>query len=196
MRKNIPSNLAEREMRPVNETIKSILTRRSIKVYKPEQIKGEELEMILLAGKYAASGRNRQPWFFLVVQNKEVMLEMDRIIKAMRPAPPDAPTRASLLESAPTLIVVFADKDVPTAIHDCTLAMGNMMLAATSMGLGSNWIHAVVADLFDTDEGKALLQQWDVPTNYVPYAAAVFGYPAADPIQRSPRRDGVVKIIS
>ncbi|NLY53189.1 MAG: nitroreductase family protein [Firmicutes bacterium] len=182
----------------MNDTIRSILTRRSIKVYRPDQIKGEELEMILLAGKYAASGRNRQPWYFVVVQDKDVLLEINSTILAGRPArptPPGAPQRPSLLESAPALIIVFGDSTVPTAIHDCTLAMGNMMLAATSMGLGSNWIHAIVRNLPQTEAGKALFQQWEVPAAYVPYAAAVFGYPGAEPAQRSPRKEGVVKII-
>lgn len=185
----------------MNETIRSILTRRSVKVYKPEQIKGEELEMILLAGKYAPSGMNRQPWLFTVVQNKDTLLKIDDILQKNRPkdmpAPPaGAAKRPSLLQSAPTLIIVFGEDDKFTTIHDCTLAMGNMMIAAASMDIGSNWVHAVVKDLFATEEGKALLHEWDVPAHYVPYAAAVFGYQAAEPRQRSPRKEGTVKIIS
>ncbi|TZE82621.1 nitroreductase family protein [Calorimonas adulescens] len=184
----------------MNETIKSILSRRSIKEYKPEQIKAEELEMILLAGRYAPSGMNRQPWLFVVIQNKDVLLKINEILQRNRPknmpAPPPGQKRPNPLETAPTLIVVFGQDDMFTTIYDCTLAMGNMMIAATSLGIGSNWVHAVVKDLFTSEEGKALKKEWGVPDEYIPYAAAVFGYKAAEPIQRSPRKDGVVKIIN
>lgn len=183
----------------MNETIKSILSRRSIKEYRPEQIKGEELEMILLAGKYAPSGMNRQPWLFLVVQNKDMLAKIGDILQRNRPknmpAPPPGQKRPNPLETAPTLIIVFGQDGMFTTIHDCTLAMGNMMVAAASMGIGSNWLHAIVKDLFTTEEGKALKKELGVPEEYVPYAASVFGYKAAEPRQRSPRREGTVKII-
>jgi len=189
----------------MNETMKSILTRRSIKEYKPEQIKGEELEMILLAGKYAPTGMNRQPWHFLVVQNKDMIKRLDEIRqksmpKDMPPPPPPGPggppmgKRPNQLETAPTLIIIFGEPGVPT-IHDCTLAMGNMMIAAQSLGIGSNWLHAFVKDVFVTEEGKAFKKEVGVPDNYEPYAASVFGYKAAEPMQRSPRKEGTVTIV-
>lgn len=71
-----------------------------------------------------------------------------------------------------------------------------MMIAAASLGIGSNWIHAVVKDLFLFEEGKALKKEWGVSDEYIPYAAAVFGYQAKEPMYRPPRKEGVVKIIS
>ncbi|MFC1532305.1 nitroreductase family protein [Thermodesulfobacteriota bacterium] len=188
----------------MNETIKSILSRRSIKVYQREQIRGEELEMILLAGKYAPSGMNRQPWHFLVIQEKDMIKRIDEIAKKNRPKnmppPPPGPAgqpmgkRPNPIETAPTLIIVFGGP-VLTTIHDCTLAMGNMMIAAQSLGIGSNWLHAIVRNVFSSEEGKFLKKELEVPDDYDPYAAAVFGYKAAEPMQRSPRREGTVTII-
>lgn len=184
----------------MNETIRSILSRRSIKEYKPEQIKGEELEIILLAGRYAPSSMNRQPWLFVVIQNSAMLSKIDEIIQKYRPrhmpAPQPGQKRPNPLATAPTLIVVFGQGDLFTAIHDCTLAMGNMMIAAASLGIGSNWLHAVIKDLFSSEEGKALASELEVPAGHVPYAAAVFGYKAAEPVQRSPRRDGTVRLFS
>ncbi len=180
----------------MNETIKSILSRRSVKEYRPEQIKAEELEMILLAGRYAPSGMNRQPWLFVVIQNKDELIKIKEILQKNMPAPPGGGRRPHLLETAPTLIIVFGQDGSSTTIHDCTLAMGNMMIAAASLGIGSNWIHAVVKDLFLFEEGKALKKEWGVSDEYVPYAAAVFGYQAKEPLYRPPRKEGVVKIIS
>ena len=184
----------------MNETIRSILSRRSIKVYKDEQIKGEELEMILLAGKFAPSGMNRQPWHFLVIQDKEILKRIEEIAKKNRPTPAPGPAgqpqgkRPNPIETAPTLIVVFGGP-VLTVVHDCTLAMGNMMIAAQSLGIGSNWLHAIVRNVFSTEEGLLLKKEFAVPDDYEPYAAAVFGYMAVEPVQRSPRREDTVTII-
>ncbi len=137
----------------MNETIKSILGRRSVKEYRPEQIKAEELEMILLAGRYAPSGMNRQPWLFVVIQNKDELIKIKETLQKNMPLPPE---RKDLIfwKRLPRYYC-FRASGASTTIHDCTLAMGNMMIApAASLRIGSNWIHAVVKDLFLFEEGR------------------------------------------
>ena len=191
----------------MNETIKSILSRRSYKSYKPEQISEEHLQMILEAGKFAPSGMNRQPWHFTVIQSKEKLKEIDETARRSMPknmsAPPSPPPgpdgkpmppRKNPMETAPTLIIISGDTEVFTTPCDCVLAMENMFIAAESLGIGSNWLHAIVKDLFYSEEGAGLKKEL-LPEGYVPYAAAVFGYKDGEPMPRQPRKEGTVTII-
>lgn len=160
-----------------NETMQSILARRSYKVFDPKPIDDEALETIVTAGLYAPTGMNRQPWHFTVIRSKEMLERIGAARKSM-PLPPGIPPHVvkamgDPMRSAPVLILVSA-KDEGTAAQDCCLAMENMFIAAASLGIMSGWDHVMVVNFFAKNpELKAEL----IPEGNTVFAAAFFGYP-------------------
>ena len=185
----------------MNETMKTLLNRRSIRAYKPEQIKDEELQNILEAGKFAPSAMNQQSWHFSVVQNPEVLT---RINEGCRQALLKSGNKAfeerakaenfSVFYHAPTLIIVSGDEKAITPHLDCALALGNMFLAADSIGIGSCWIHALQG-LMSTEEGKAFATELGIPEGYKIVGSGAFGYKAMETPAPAPRKEGTVNII-
>ena len=169
-------------MQPVMETI---LHRRSIRRFAPEQIREETLAQILQAGLYAPSGRGAQPVVFVVVQNQATLAELSRLNAAVMGADTDP------FYGAPTVIVVLADRSRPTWVEDGSLALGNLMNAAHALGLGSCWIHRA-REVFDSPEGQALLHQWGLEGTYAGVGHCLLGYPAADLPPAPPRKPGRV----
>ena len=95
---------------------------------------------------------------------------------------------------APAILIVLADKSCRTATYDGSLVMGNLMLAAASLGLGSCGINRAKEE-FESDEGKALLRQWGIEGDWVGVGHCILGYPAADPKPAAPRKpDYIVKV--
>ena len=186
-----------------NETISSILARRSFKGFKSDAIPEEVLETIIEAGKYAPTGMNRQPWHFTVVTSEEgrtlFKSEIEAIMAEAAKNGPGGPPPAqpagivvkpeSEMRGAPVLIIVSTDKNVPTAFSDGVLTMGNMMNAAASFDVMSGWTHMVVRSLANTPDKKAL---WGIPEEYEICAAAFFGYGDGQPKDRGPRKEGTV----
>ena len=163
-----------------NEILSAMSERRSIKNYLPKQIEEEKLEAILEAGLYAANGRGLQSPIMVVVQDpteREILRRMNATILGSPASDP--------FYGAPTVIVVLADRAASTAIEDGSLVMGNIMLAAHSLGIDSCWIHRARQE-FDSDEGRALLRKWGVDGDYVGVGHCILGYsggarPAAKP---------------
>ena len=119
-----------------NEVLKAMKTRRSIRKYKPEQITDEQLDAILEAGTYAATGMGKQSPIIIAVTNKELRDKLSAMNAKIMGVDSDP------FYGAPTVIVVFADKACrPTYVEDGSLVLGNLMNAAHSVGLGSCWIH-------------------------------------------------------
>ena len=87
------------------------------------------------------------------------------------------------------MVVVLAKADIPTAVEDGSLAMGNMMNAAASLGLGSCWIHRA-REVFESEEGKRLLASWGLEGEYRGIGHCILGYPAQQPAEGAPRKDG------
>lgn len=119
----------------MNAVIEAIKTRRSVKSYKPDMVPEDVLERIIEAGTYAASGMNRQAPIILAVTDKKLrdqLSEMNRKIMG---------SQADPFYGAPVVLVVLADRSIPTHLYDGSLVMGNLMLAAHAEGLGSCWIH-------------------------------------------------------
>jgi nitroreductase len=185
----------------MNETLKTLLNRRSIRAYRTQQIKEEELEAILEAGRYAPSGMNAQPWRFSVIQSPALLQKINGTIKAelVKSGPPQMAERAkdetfSVFYQAPTLIVVSGDPNAVTPQHDCTLALGNMFIAAASLGVGSCWINAV-AKLLNAAAFRPLLREIGVPEGYTLYGAGAFGYHAGPIAAAAPRKAGTVNYV-
>ncbi len=164
-----------------NETLQTIKNRRSCRAYRPEQIKAEELDAVLEAGTYAASAMGRQSAKIVVVQDADTRAQLSRMNAAVMGAANDP------MYGAPTILVVLADANARCAVQDGSLVMGNLMLAAASLGLGSCWINRAKEE-FDTDEGKALLKKWGIEGSWVGVGHCILGYPAADAKPAAPRK--------
>ena len=148
-----------------NETLETIKSRRSCRAYKPEQITDEELNAVLEAGTYAASAMGRQSAKIVVVQDAATRAQLTRMNAAVMGKDTDP------MYGAPTILVVLADAGSKNAVQDGSLVMGNLMLAAASLGLGSCWINRAKEE-FESDEGKALLRQWGIEGDWVASATA------------------------
>ena len=171
-----------------NETLETIKNRRSCRAYKPEQITDEELNAVLEAGTYAASGKGLQSAKIVVVQDVETRAQLTRMNAAIMG------TNNDPMYGAPTILVVLADAHAANAVPDGSLVMGNLMLAAASLGLGSCWINRAKEE-FETEEGKSLLKKWGIEGEWIGIGHCILGYPAAAPKLAAPRKpDYIVKV--
>lgn len=192
----------------MNPVLENILTRRSVRAFRKEQIAVEELDIILLAGSYAPSGMGTQSWKFTAIQKSETMRQVNEAIRrTLLSIPVTAETHpyiASLIEKAgdeqanflyhaPTYIIVSNLKDNPNAMPDSALAIGNMMLAAHSLGIGSCWLNQLPG-LTHMPLIRELLTDLAIPEDHLVYGSVVLGYPAEEPKPAEPRKD-VINII-
>ena len=166
-----------------NSVIKSLMERRSIRFFKPDKIEEELLDTVLEVGTYAASGMNKQSPIIVVIHDEPTK---DRIRK-MNMQVMGVPKRERFF-GAPTLIIVFADKNVHTHVEDGSLVMGNMMNAAHALGLGTCWVHHAREE-FETEDGIALRREWGISDDYVGIAHLVIGYPDCENPEPKPRKE-------
>ena len=173
----------------MNETMNTMLQRRSCRKYTTEPVREVDLEQILLAGTYAASGMGRQSAKIVVVQDPATREQLRKMNAAVLGRPDTDP-----FYGASTICVVLADPEVGTWVEDGSLVMGNLMLAAESLGVASCWIHRAREE-FDSEEGKALLRAWGIPERYRGVGHCILGYadgPAAPAKAR--KSDFIVRI--
>lgn len=166
------------------ETMKKMMNRRSIRRYTEQPVPREVLERIVEAGTYAATGMNRQSPIIVAVTDKTIRNQLSQMNANIMGADMDP------FYGAPVVLVVLADKNMPTYIYDGSLVMGNLMLAAYDEGLGSCWIHRAKEE-FDSPEGKALLAQWGIEGDFEGIGHCIIGYPAETPNVK-PRKDHYV----
>ena len=172
----------------MNETINTLLTRRSVRRYKADQVSDELLDTVLNAGQYAASGMNSQNTVLVAVRDSKTRDHLSKMNAAVMGSSSDP------FYGAPCVIVVLANTTRGTWVEDGSLVIGNLMAAAHSVGLGSCWIHRA-RQVFDAPEGKALLEKWGLPTHLRGVGNCILGYPSADHPQPAPRKDGrILKI--
>ena len=164
----------------MSETLTTLKTRRSCRAYKPELIEEEKLNAIMEAGIYAATGMGKQSPVIIAVTDKEVRDKLSKINAEVLGADIDP------FYGAPEVLVVLADKSVPTYIYDGSLVMGNMMNAAADLGVASCWIHRAKEE-FESEEGKAILKKLGIEGDYEGIGNLILGYaegPAAEPAPR------------
>ncbi len=145
---------------------------------------------------------NQQSWHFTIIQNEELLnrimdtckaLIMQSNNSAMKDRVSDIGARGvNLFYNAPTLIIVSGKENCLTPQIDCSLALGNMFLAAQSLGLGSCWIHAI-AHLYSSSQGKEFLHaQAGIPEGYAVIGAGAFGYAAIEAPKAPPRHEDII----
>ena len=169
----------------MNEVIKAIKERRSVKSYKNTPVPTELLDAILEAGTYAPTGRNMQSPIMIAVTDKALRDRLSRLNAEIMGMDGDP------FYGAPAVIVVLADKSRMTYIYDGSLVMENLMLAAHSLGLGSCWIHRA-KEVFDSEEGKNILKSLGIEGEYEGIGNCIIGYTDTPPAERKPRKDNYI----
>ena len=170
----------------MNETLKVLETRRSCRNFDREKMVPEEdIQAIVKAGTYAATGMGRQSPIIIAVTNQELRDKLSaENAKIMG-------TDTDPFYGAPVILIVLADKSVPTYMYDGSLVMGNLMNAAESLGINSIWIHRAKEE-FESEEGKALLKKWGIEGDYEGIGHCVLGYAAAELPAAKPRKENYV----
>lgn len=169
----------------MESTINDILTRRSVKKYKSAPVPQEIIDKIINAGLYAANGMGAQSPIIIQVTNKEMRDKLSKMNADVMGANTDP------FYGAPAVLVVLADKNRPTAVYDGSLVMGNLMLAAHALGIGSCWIHRAKEE-FESEEGKEILKSLGIESEYVGIGHCILGYADGEPKPAAERKPGRV----
>lgn len=167
----------------MNEVICAIEGRRSIRSYRTDPVPEEKLEAVVKAGLMAPSAMNQQSWHFVVISGKGAERYRTYCIEKLGRDP---------YYGAPAMILVFGKKDAIAPVCDGSLAIGNLLLAAKALGLGSCWIHCV-NDLFKEEAAAA---EWGAPAGYRPVGSVALGFPAGEAPAAKPRKEGTVTRIT
>lgn len=167
----------------MNEVLKLLKQRRSIRRYKAEQIKDAELDAILEAGTYAPSGMGKQSAVMVVLQDRETIAALSKINAEIQGNPGTDP-----FYGAPTVVAVLADSTSYNWLKDGSLVMGNLMNAAASLGVGSCWINRC-GETFDLPEGKAYLEKWGLGETYKGVGYCILGYAEGEVPAPKPRKE-------
>ena len=174
----------------MNEIIKAMMERRSIRKFKSDMVSKKDIDEIIEAGLYAANGMGRQAVITVAVTNKQLrdkISEDNRKIggwdKGFDP-----------FYGAPVILIVLAEKDWRNKVYDGSLVIGNMMLAAHSLGLGSIWIHRAKEE-FETEEYKKLLKDIGVQGEWEGIGHCAIGYIDGDIPKPSQRKENRVYFV-
>lgn len=157
----------------MNDMLKLMETRRSVREYTSEMPDKKDIDAVIKAGLEAASGRNKQSAIIVAITDKATRDELSRANAAVFGVQSDP------FYGAPVVLVVLAKKEVTTAIYDGSLCLGNMMLAAHSLGLGSCWIHRA-REVFETAQWKEWLKSLGIEGEYEGIGNLILGYPKGD----------------
>ena len=170
----------------MNESIKNMIERRSIHSFKPDaMVSKEDMDAIIEAGTYAATGMGMQSPIIIAVTDKETRDQLSKMNAAIMGRDMDP------FYSAPVVLIVLADQNRPTHVYDGSLVMGNLMLAAHTEGVGSCWIHRAKEE-FESEEGKQILKDLGVEGEYEGIGHCVLGYPDEETAEAKPRKDDYV----
>lgn len=173
----------------MNETLKVLETRRSCRNFvKDKMVSEEDIQTILKAGTYAPTGMGKQSPIILAITNKELRDKLSAANAKIMGADMDP------FYGAPVILVVLANKDIPTYQYDGSLVMGNLLNAAASLGLGSIWIHRAKEE-FESEIGKKILADLGIEGNYEGIGHCAIGYAAVPANEPIPRKDNYVYYI-
>lgn len=173
-----------------NPILQALRERRSVRAFRPDQIRDDELRAVLEAGTYAPTARGVQDPWIVAVQNPEMLAQLVRMNAAVMGVQ-DNP-----YYGAPTIVLVFASRldKWPHSVCDGSLVLGNMMNAAHAIGLGSCWINRE-REMFDTDEGRDLMRRLGLPDGLMGIGALALGYAAQPLATPKPRKVNYYRIV-
>ena len=168
------------------EALQVLSNRRSIRKYKTQQITDQELNAVLEAGTYAATGGGAQSPIIIVVQDAPTIKQLTRMNAAVMGKSDIDP-----YYGAPTILLVLAERGRNTYIEDGSCVLANLMNAAYAVGLGSCWINRE-KEMFDSPEGKALLEKWGIKGDYAGVGACLLGYADGPHPAPAPRKSNYI----
>ena len=172
----------------MNEVIKNMEERRSVRGYKPDMIRKEDLDTIIEAGTYAATGMGMQSPIIVAVTDKATRDQLSAMNAKIMGTDTDP------FYGAPVVLIVLADKARPTYLYDGSLVMGNLMNAAHSLGIGSCWIHRAKEE-FESEEGKQILEGLGITGDYIGVGHCALGFTDGSYPDVIPRKDNRVYYI-
>lgn len=160
-------------------------TRRSVRSYRAEPVKAEELDAILEAGTYAPTGMGMQSPVIVAVQSPEYREAVQELNCKARGGSSDP------YYGAPAILLVLADPARGTCVEDASCVLNTMMQAAHALGVASCWIHGE-KEMFELQEGKALLRAWGLPETLRGVGSLALGYAEGPLPQPKPRKEGYI----
>ncbi|OFX26525.1 MAG: NADH dehydrogenase [Bacteroidetes bacterium GWA2_31_9b] len=148
------------------EIIEGIITRRSIRKYTDKKISDYQINTLLKSGMYAPSANNKQPWHFIVINDRKILSKIT-----------DFHPYAKMLIEAQLAILVCGDELLENGsgywIVDCSAATQNILLAAHALGLGAVWL-----GLHPRKDRKQVIREiFNLPQNILPLSLISIGYP-------------------
>lgn len=165
----------------MNETLNNLKTRRSIRSYLPKQVEKDVLDQVLEAGTFAPTGGGKQVPIIVSVQDPATVKQLSRMNAQVIGNDSDP------YYGAPTVLIVFAERARRAYLLDGASVMTTLVNAAHAVGLGSCWIHRA-KEMFESEEGKALLQKWGIEGDYEGIGQVVLGYAAGPAPEPAPRK--------
>lgn len=166
----------------MNKLLETMKTRRSIRKFKEDPIPKDVLDQIIEAGTYAATGMNMQSPIIVAVTKKEIRDEFSKWNAEIMGKDIDP------FYGAPVILIVLAKKERPTAVYDGSLVMGNLMLMAHELGIGSCWIHRAKEE-FETERGKTFLKKLGIEGEYEGIGHCALGYVDGEYPAMLPRKE-------
>jgi len=185
----------------MNEVIRTILGRRSVRSFKDGQIQREDLDVILECARYAPSAMNSQNWHFTAIRDAAFIGKVNGwIVSEIRES--GNPNLEGILErsngnvfrNAPCVVIVSTQKGDRFGVINASAATQNMLLAAHSLGIGSCWI-GTVGILGTCTRTDYYASELKLPQGYAPFFGVTLGYSASETQEAPPRNDGVVMIL-
>ena len=165
-----------------DELIDFIESRRSVRSYKPDMIPDDIIGKIIEAGTYAATGMGKQSPIIIAVMDKATRDRLSKLNAEIMGADIDP------FYGAPVVLIVLADRSIPTHVYDGSLVIGNLMLAAHAFGIGSCWIHRAKEE-FERPEGKEILEALGIEGDYEGIGHCILGYVEGKYPDAKPRKE-------
>ena len=177
----------------VNPVVETIMSRRSIRKYKPEAVEREKMQTIVECGINAPNGMNKQSWEVRVVDNPEFINGLTEIFKKENPKAAERPGFKNMFNNAPTVVFIANDPAYDMSQIDCGLLGENMILSAWSMGIGSCCLGGPVR-FMKSPAAAEYMKKLGCSEGYELLYAIAFGYPDEMPAAK-PREVSKVKFV-
>ena len=175
------------------QVVETIMTRRSVRQYKPQAVEREKMQTIVECGINAPNAMNKQPWEVRVVDNADYINGVTELYKKANPKAAEDPAFKNMFRNAPTVVFIGHDTKSESSPFDCGLLAENMMISAWSMGIGSCCLGSP-ARFMKTPEAAEYLQKLGFSEGYELLYCIGFGYPDEAPAAK-PREAAKVKFV-
>ena len=177
-----------------NAVIENMMSRRSIRKYKPQAVNRDTMQIILNCGINAPNGQNKQSWEIRVVDNPEFINGITEVYKKQNPKATEDPNFKNMFRNASTVVFIANDKSYDLSQIDCGLLGEYMILSSWSMGIGSCCLGGPTRFMTSTPEAAEYLKKLDIPEGYQLLYCIAFGYPDETPSAK-PRNAEKIRFI-